>query len=53
LENPPRFAVEYHPSYFLGLVTRQTMPQHLIAYARAQFGRASVRRYLAHLPTAP
>ena len=35
------------------IATDDPMPQHLIAYARAQFGRASVRRYLAHLPTAP
>ena len=32
LENPPRFAVDYQPSYFLGLVARQTMPQHIIEY---------------------
>ena len=32
LENPPRFAVNYHPSYFLGLVASNTMPQHLVEY---------------------
>ncbi len=32
LENPPRFAVDYHPSFFLGMVARQTMPQHMIEY---------------------
>jgi glutathione S-transferase len=29
------------------------VPQHLIDYALAQFDRKSVRRYIAHLPTAP
>jgi glutathione S-transferase len=29
------------------------MPQHLIDYALAQWDRKSVKRYIAHLPTAP
>ena len=48
LENPPRFAVRYHPSYFLGLVARETMPQHMIEYDAAgqELSRTS-------LPTIP
>jgi hypothetical protein len=26
------------------------MPEHLVAYARAQWDRSSVKKYLAHVP---
>jgi glutathione S-transferase len=35
------------------IANEDAMPQHLIDYALAQFDRKSVRRYIAHLPTAP
>jgi glutathione S-transferase len=35
------------------IASQDDVPPHLIEYARAQWDRRSVRRYIAHLPTAP
>ena len=35
------------------VAAQDTVPQHLMDYALAQFDRRSVRKYIAHLPTSP
>jgi glutathione S-transferase len=35
------------------IANEDEVPTHIIDYARAQFARVSVRRYVAHMPTTP
>lgn len=48
LENPERYLVYYAPSYFLGLIARESMPSQLVEYASD--GRELSRRTLPALP---